>query len=66
MPEASEYTGLSIGLAAFIAAIALAALGSTSEATTPGVANGYPSFVGFQSANQVHGNGPIAVAGGSR
>jgi hypothetical protein len=62
MPEASEYTGLSIGLAAFGAAIALAASGWTSEATTPGTAHGYPSSL-KRSVQQATESGPIATTG---
>lgn len=65
MPEASEYTGLSIGLAAFSAAIALAASGWTSAATPPGTANGHRSFL-KQSAQQAIQNSPTATTGGQR
>lgn len=65
MPEAPEYTGLSIGLAAFGAAIALAASGWASGAITPGTATGHPSFL-KPSVQQVTEGGPIATTGGQR
>lgn len=80
MTAASEYTGLSIGLAAFGAAIALAAGGAVSEAT-PRTAHDHSSFVSFSAScmrgafpiggriavgGWAYGNGPIALGGGAR
>ena len=55
MRGAIEYSGLSVGLAAFGAAVVLAACGSSSTAATPGTSNGYPSFVTSSECIGAHG-----------
>lgn len=81
MTPAFEFTGLSIGLAAFGAAIALAAGGMSSEATTPRTPNDHSSFLSFSASctyrtfpgggrlavdESICGNGSVALGGATR
>lgn len=57
MPWASEYTGLSVALAAFGCAIAVAACGSSNKPATTASSDGYASFLKFSECMRASGVG---------
>ena len=62
MLAASEYTGLSIALAAFGSAIVVAACGSSAEPAAPASSNGYASFLKLDAGPGFDPQAPATVA----